>query len=938
MPRKKPQSGENLDYSRIGNVEVRALEDEVQKSYLDYAMSVIVSRALPDVRDGLKPSQRRILVAMNDLNLTHRAKHRKCAKITGDTSGNYHPHGEQVIYPTLVHMAQEFALRYPLVDGQGNFGSIDGDMPAAQRYTEARMSAIAEEMLLDIDKDTVDFVPNYDNTRDEPKVLPAKVPQLLLNGSVGIAVGMATNIPPHNLGELSDGLIFLIDNKEAEVPELLKFVKGPDFPTRGIIYNPKDIEEAYTTGRGKIVLRGRAEIEEGRRGNQIVITEIPFAVNKAQMVQKVAELVKDKKIDGIVDLRDESDRRGIRVVVELKSSAYPNKVLNALYEHTQLQTVFHVNMLALTKELEPKVMNLKEMMQHYLDHRFEVVTRRTEFLLQKAKDRAHILEGLKIALDHIDEVIKTIRASANRDVAKNNLISKFKLSNKQAEAILEMRLSALAALERQRVEEELKEKIALIAELEGILADPVKVWEIIKSELKEVKERYADPRRTEIKLESLGKFSAEDLIPDEEMIISLTQSNYIKRTPLSAFRTQARGGKGVVGMNTKEEDIVQDLLSASTHDDILFFTNRGRLFQAKVYELPAASRQAKGQALVNIISIGQDEKVTTVITLKKNALNGLKYFVMGTKLGVVKKTEIEAYKSVRRSGIVALRIKSNDELKWVKTSTGSDCVFEASARGQAILYNEKDLRPLGRSASGVRGMKLRAGDEVMAMDVVKNEDVERTDALIVLENGFGKRTKLSHFSVQGRGGIGIKVANVTPKTGQLIGMHLTRGEKDDVLLVSKVGQMIRMPLKNIKRLGRDTQGVTLMKMRAGDKVASVALISKGNEEEADAVLSQSTPTLPSPPGQSFSKSPIKPRAKRPAVGKSVTRKSAPGSRNRQQPKTKPNIEAKKLNQDSKKLVTDKAKLPTKNRTGLKSAAKPLLKVKVNRYRGDVKYE
>ncbi len=825
MP-KKPSRHETDPGLDIGQVEVMSVTEELSRSYLDYAMSVIVARALPDLRDGLKPSQRRILVAMRDLNLSHRSKHRKCAKIAGDTSGNYHPHGEQVIYPTLVHMAQPFAMRYPLVDGQGNFGSIDGDEAAAMRYTEARLTAIAEEMLEDLEKETVDWIPNYDSTRQEPRVLPSKVPQLLMNGSVGIAVGMATNIPPHNLTELCDGLNHLVDNPEADVDELLQFVKGPDFPTAGLIYNTEDIRTAYATGRGKIVVRGRAIIEEGKRGSHIIISEIPFAVNKATLVEKIADLVKEKRIEGIADLRDESDRKGIRVVVELKATAYPTKILNQLYELTQLQSAFYVNMLALTKDLEPRILNLKELMRLFLEFRFEVVRRRTEYLLKKAEERAHVLQGLKIALDHIDAVISTIRASANREVARTNLITQFKLSEIQASAILEMRLAALAALERQRIEDELAEMLVSIAEYKAILADPGRIHAIMKEEFLAIKAKFGDARRTEIHQEGLGKFSAEDLIPDEETLITLTKSNYIKRLPVDTFRAQGRGGKGIVGMQTKEEDMVSELLTARTHDDVLFFTNRGRLFQTKVYELPMASRQAKGQALVNIVQIAPDEKVTAMITLKKGSRDKLKYFIMATEQGVIKKTEIEAYKNVRKSGIIAIRLQTGDELKWVKTSHGKDQVFMVSARGQAILFNEQDARPLGRSAAGVRGMKLRPTDRVMSMDVVGTEEKAQTDALIVLENGFGKRTKLDHFSEQGRGGIGIKVANVTAKTGQIIGMELVHNETSDLLLISDGGQMLRIPLKSIKRLGRDTQGVTIMRLKSGDKVASVALIEE----------------------------------------------------------------------------------------------------------------
>ena len=824
-------SGSELIATEIGLIKSRPLNLEMQTSYLDYAMSVIVSRALPDVRDGMKPVHRRVLYAMHSTGLTHSAKYRKSAKVVGEVLGNYHPHGDVAAYDTLVRMAQDFSMRYPLVDGQGNFGSMDGDSAAAMRYTECRMSAIAEEMMADIDKDTVDWQDNYDGTTKEPTVLPARVPQLLLNGTMGIAVGMATNIPPHNLGELCDGVTHLINNPEATVEDLMQFIKGPDFPTGGIIYCTEDIKAAYATGKGKIVMRAKADIEEAKRGFRIVITEIPYQVNKSSLIEKIAELVKDKKIDGVSDIRDESDRRGVRVVIELRSNAYPKKVLNRLFELTQMQTAFHVNMLALTPELEPVVMNLKDMLRYYILHRHEVITRRTQYELNKAKDRAHILEGLKIALDHIDEVIETIKKSANRDEAKKNLIEKFKLSERQADAILDMRLSQLAALERQKIEDEYKAIMERIAYLEDLLAHPEKIYGLVKDDLAEVKKKYGDARRTEIVANAVGEFKAEDLIPNQQVIVTITRGNYIKRQEVDAYRKQVRGGVGVVGMTTKEEDIVDYLVCANTHDDIYFFTNKGRVFKSKVYELPATSRQAKGTPVVNIIQIGQEEKVTSLLTVPKGN-NGAKFFVMGTKLGGIKRTEIAKYDNIRKTGIVAIGLKPGDELKWVNITSGQDVIVEVTKLGLCICYKEEEARPMGRSASGVMGMRLRSSDAVIAMDTVTQEQAKfdtpasqrGADLLIVLENGFGKRTMLKNFNLQHRGGMGIKAANCTPKTGGVVGMHITHSDDGDVVLATKKGQFIRMGLRTIKRLGRDTQGVTLIKLKDADKVASSAII------------------------------------------------------------------------------------------------------------------
>ncbi len=851
----------------VGNLKIRDLTLEMETSYLDYAMSVIVSRALPDVRDGLKPVHRRVLYAMHATGLHHSSKYRKSAKVVGEVIGNYHPHGDVAAYDTLVRLAQDFSMRYPLVDGQGNFGSMDGDSAAAMRYTECRMSSIAEEMVADIDKDTVDWQDNYDGSTQEPIVMPARVPQLLLNGTMGIAVGMATNIPPHNLVELCNGITALIDNPEATLEDLMEHIKGPDFPTGANIYNNEDIKMAYATGKGRIMMRAKAEIEEGKRGFKIIITEIPYQVNKASMIEKMADLVKDKKIDGISDLRDESDRHGVRVVIELKANSYPKKVLNRLFELTQMQTAFHVNMLALTPDLEPRVMTLKDVLSYYIEHRKNVIERRSRFELKKAKDRAHILEGLRIALDNIDEIIHTIRASANREEAKKNLITKFKLSTLQADAILEMRLSALAALERKRIEDEYEEIIKRIAFLEDLLAHPEKILSLIKTDLKEVTEKYGDDRRTTIFPGELGTFQAEDLIPDQQVIVAFSRGNYIKRQEIETYRKQTRGGFGVVGMTTKEEDIVDYLVCASTHDDIYFFSNKGRVFKSKVYELPASSRQSKGTPIVNIVQISQEEKVTSILTIPKN--NGSKYFIMGSKKGLIKKTEIAKYENIRKTGIIAVGLKGNDELKWVKTSGGSDIIVEVTTKGQAICYPETDVRPMGRSASGVAGVRLRKDDEVMAMDVVSGENISFNekdnsrgpDMLIVLENGFGKRTMLKNFHLQKRGGMGIRAANCTPKTGNVIGMHITYSDAGDVILASRKGQFIRMELTKIKRLGRDTQGVTLMKLRAGDKVSTVALILPEDNEPSPV---ESNPQAPK------TKEPV--RAKKVEPAKAVSKK------------------------------------------------------------------
>ena len=825
-----PDDKEYNPGEEIGYIKPRHIEREMQDSYLDYAMSVIVARALPDVRDGLKPVHRRILYAMGEMGLQHNHRHTKSAKIVGEVLGKYHPHGDLAVYDTLVRMAQNFAMRYPLVDGQGNFGSMDGDSAAAMRYTEARMGAISEELLADIDKNTIDFVENYDGTLHEPPVLPTKVPQLLLNGSVGIAVGMATNIPTHNLSEVADAVIYRIDHPETDPEGLMEFVKGPDFPTGGSIHGLEGIKAAYSTGRGKIVIRGIADIEETKKGGwRILISELPYQVNKAELISRMAELVKSKKIEGISDLRDESDRtQGVRIIVELKSSAHPKKILNQLFEMTALQTAFHVNFLALVNGIEPRILTLVQVIDEFIKHRQIVIKRRTEYLLARAEERAHILEGLKIALDSIDAVIATIKKSATKEAAQKSLMESFQLSQPQATAILDMRLSALAALERQKIEDELTEKKKLIAELKAILADEARVMAIIKDETQDIKERFGDKRRTKIIRQELGSFSAEDLIPNETVLVMLTKSNYIKRVPVDTYKKQGRGGKGIVGMTTKDEDVVEHLSLANTHDDIMFFTDRGRVFTTKVYNLPSVSRQSKGQAIVNVLQISPEEKVTAIITLGKLGVADNKYLFMATEKGIVKKTALDAYRNIRKTGIIAMGLKGDDKLRWVKMTSGTDRIILVSRRGQGILFEESQARPMGRSASGVRGIKLREGDALVALDVVKND---ASSLLTVLQNGFGKRTRIkNHFKPQNRGGMGIRASKTSQKTGNVVEAMIIEGDDGELVLVSREGQTIRIKLKSAKPLGRDTQGVTLMRLKKDDKVASVTLVRESEDE------------------------------------------------------------------------------------------------------------
>ncbi|MFH1610717.1 MAG: DNA gyrase subunit A [Patescibacteria group bacterium] len=814
-----------------GVVKDRLISEEMRESYLDYAMSVIVSRALPDVRDGLKPVHRRILYAMWDIGLKSSAKFRKSATVVGEVLGKYHPHGDTAVYDSMVRMAQDFSMRYQLVWGQGNFGSTDGDQQAAMRYTESKLRKISDELLLDLEKDTVDFAPNYDGSQQEPRVLPAKLPNLLLNGTMGIAVGMSTNIPPHNLTELIDGIICLIENSDASVDDLMEHIKGPDFPTGGTIYNKEDIKQAYATGKGGVVLRGKTDIEENKKGFQIVVSEIPYQMNKASFLEKIAGLVKDKKIESIRDLRDESNKDGVRVVVELKKDSYPKKVLNQLFSQTGLQTTFHFNVLALVDGgLQPRVLTLKMVLEEYIKHRQEVVTRRTQFELNRAKDRAHILEGLMLALNKIDAVIKTIKASKDRSEAKTKLIKKFKLSEKQADAILEMKLSQLANLERLKIETELKDKQKLIKQLTELLKSPKKILGVVKDELVEIKEKFGDERRTKIVPHAVGSFNQEDLIPDESAIVVVTRDGYIKRLPPETFKTQSRGGKGVIGLTTKEEDVVEHLLTITTHQDLLFFTTKGRVFQLKAYEVPVASRTAKGQSIVNFLQLAPQEKVSAVLHLSKK--NEYKYLTMVTKEGTIKKCKLEDFKNIRRSGLIAIKLKGDDLLEWVKTSSEKDEVVIISADGKSIRFKEKDIRCMGRSAAGVRGIRLKVNDTVVGMSVI-TEDKKKggTKVLIVTANGFGKMTDIKQYRLQSRGGSGIKTAKVTSKNGKLVWAYISNPDKledvlsGDLLIISDKGQVIRMPLKSVPNTGRDTQGVRLMRFKEkDDHVASVTLV------------------------------------------------------------------------------------------------------------------
>lgn len=818
---------EVIENDSAKSVVVRTIETEMEESYLQYSMSVIVARALPDVRDGLKPVQRRILYVMGENGLRPTAKYRKSATVVGDVMGSYHPHGDTAIYETMVRMAQSWSLRYMLVDGQGNFGSMDGDPAAAYRYTEARMARPAEEMLADIEKETVDFRPNFDDSKQEPSVLPAKLPNLLLNGQVGIAVGMATSIPPHNLSEIVDATVELIDNPEATLDDLLQYVKGPDFPTGAVAYGGEPLRQAYATGKGSVMIRAVAEIKERSKKNsfQIVITEIPYAQNKAALVEKIADLVRDKKITGISDLRDESARGDVKIVIDLKKDAYPKKILNQLYKMTPLQSSFHFNMLALIDGIQPRVLGLQEILQEYLKHRQGVVRRRTEYELKKAKARAHILEGLVTALDHIDEVIDTIRKSQTTDEAQTNLMKKFKLSELQAKAILAMQLRTLAGLERKKIEDELAELMKLIAKLEAILSDEKEVLKIIKTELLEMREKYGDERRTKMINKELGKMSDEDLVPDEQVVVTLTSANYVKRSPIAEYKRQGRGGKGRRGMATREEDVIEHVVNASTHDYLLFFTNKGRVFRLKTYEVPQASLSAKGVAIVNLLQLQPEETVSAVINISKQNKNG--FLFMCTRKGVVKKTSFEQYQNVRSNGLITINLDNDDELRWIRMTDGDNEVLISTAQGQAIRFHERDVRPMGRTARGVRGIRLRKDDQVVGMDVIE----EGANIFVISEFGYGKRTKVDQFTAHARGGVGIRSAVVNKKTGNLIGVKALGDPGLEVIIISAHGQTIRLGLKDIPALGRATQGVRIMRLNDGDRVVSLALVEEKNDDE-----------------------------------------------------------------------------------------------------------
>lgn len=815
------QKSLELSIDSSQHVNPRNISDEMENSYLEYAMSVIVSRALPDVRDGLKPVHRRILHAMNEIGLKSSGSFRKSAAVVGEVLAKYHPHGDAAVYDSMVRMAQDFAMRYRLVRGQGNFGSIDGDGAAAMRYTEAKLEKITDEMLTDIDKETIDWRDNYDGRFKEPSVLPTKLPQLLLNGSTGIAVGMATSIPPHNLGELIDGIIHLSNNPKTTVDELMQFIKGPDFPTGGLLYNIADIRTAYATGRGGMVMRAKTEIVEKKGGKfDILVTEIPYQVNKANLITRIADLVRDKKIVGITDIRDESNRDGIRVVIELKKDGYPKKILNQLFKYTDLQTSFNMNMIALVDEIQPHLLDLKQVLEHFISHRKKVITRRTEYDLKIAKARAHILEGLKIALDNIDAVISTIRKSSTKEDALVALMKNFKLTDLQGKAILEMKLQALAGLERKKVEDELKEKITLIAELEGILMDSKKVLKIMQKELAEVKEKYADERKTEIIPQAINNISQKDTIPNEPMIVVMSRENYIKRVPPSTFRTQNRGGKGIIGGTTKEEDEIKLICYAFNHDEVLFFTNKGRVFRLPVYELPQGTRISKGQAMVNFLQLQKDEWVSSILNTRETFTG--QFLLMATRHGTVKKTPVEDFKNVRKSGLIAMKLRQGDSLEWVReTSKGNEVVL-ITHDGKCIRFNEENARPMGRPSIGVRGIKLKSGDKVVEMAIVPNPE---TQLLVVMENGLGKMTKIGNYRLQARGGSGVKTANVTTKTGKIIGAKtLDNTTNADLVMISKLGQVIRIYSKNIPSQGRATQGVYLMRLGKNDKVASISLI------------------------------------------------------------------------------------------------------------------
>lgn len=816
-------------YDRVIGIDIR---DEMKKSYLDYAMSVIVSRALPDVRDGLKPVHRRILYAMNELGFTSDKQHRKSARIVGEVLGKYHPHGDSSVYNAMVRMAQDFSIRYRLVDGHGNFGSIDGDSAAAMRYTEARMTRLASELMKDIDKKTVDFQTNFDETEKEPLVLPSRFPNLLVNGSNGIAVGLATSIPPHNLGEVIDGVITMIDNPETDVEDLIEIIKGPDFPTGAEIMGMEAIKTAYRTGRGRVRVRSKAEIEEIRKGKMaIVVTEIPYQVNKAKMIEGIADLVRNKKIDGITDLRDESNRNGIRVVIELRRDVNPNVVLNKLYKHSQLQGTYSMIMIALVDN-QPKVLNLHEILSHYINHQKEVETRRVKYDLEKAENRAHILEGLRIAIDNIDEVIRTIRASKNTSEAKVALMEKFDLSDVQAQAILDMRLQKLTGLEREKVENEYKQVMETIKELRAILADEGLLMDIIKEDLIRIKERYSDDRRTEISFD-INEINIEDMIEQEEVVVTLTHAGYIKRVSASEYQSQKRGGRGKQGMATKEEDFVEQIYTMSTHDTLLVFTSFGKVYRLKTYEIPDGSRTSKGSNIVNLIQLEPDEIVTTMMPVQGFESG---YLMFATKMGTVKKTALSKLDSNRKSGLIAINLNVGDELINVMETSGDDEMIIVSRKGKSIRFHETDVREMGRTATGVRGIQLDSDDAVVVMERIEPD----SNLLVVSENGYGKQTSIDEYRVQTRGGKGIKTYNITEKTGALIGARIVL-PGDEIMIINNIGVLIRLSVDDISTMGRSTSGVTLMRTKDETTLVSLAKIQETDEEEASEEISEETP-------------------------------------------------------------------------------------------------
>ena len=808
------------------NILKREIVAEMKGSYIDYAMSVIVSRALPDVRDGLKPVHRRILYAMLEEGLRHNTKFRKSAAVVGSVLGRYHPHGDSSVYDALVRMAQDFSLRYTLVQGQGNFGSIDGDPPAAQRYTECKMSKTGEEMLQDIQKDTVNFTDNYDGTRKEPVVLPSPFPQLLLNGSLGIAVGMATNIPPHNLSEVCEASIYLADNPSATTEDLFKFVKGPDFPTGGMIFGRKDIISAYSQGKGPIVIKGNADVIEDKSGkSQIIITEIPFQVQKSSLVEQFAKLVKDKKVDGIKDIRDESDKDGMRVVFDLQRDAYPQRILNKLYKFTDLQKTFHLNLLALVDGIQPRVLSLVDVLSYFIANRKEVIKRRAQYELNKAKERAHILEGLHKCLSKIDAVIKTIKMSKNREDALKNLMKSFKLSEIQANAILETKLSALAKLERKRIEDELNEIMKRIKELIAILSSSKRIKDIFKKETTDLIEKFGDKRKTKVFTQQVGEIAEEDLIPQEETIITITKGGYIKRINPNTYKIQKRGGKGILGMKTLQDDIVEHFLLAQTHDSLLFFTDSGKVFRTMVYDIPEGTRVARGRGLLNFIDISSTDKILSIMALsKEEAKLGIKNMVMVTENGVIKKTEIEEFKNVRKSGLIAINLKKGDSLKRAAKTTGNDEIILVTKKGQSVKFKETEIREMGRSAAGVRGITLKKEDKVVGVGIISPESEKKEYLLVLSENGFGKKTDVKEYRLQKRGGSGIKTANVTPKTGTLIAAEILEGTEEDLIVISRKGHIIRTEISSIPKLSRTTQGVRIMRLEPGNGVASIICV------------------------------------------------------------------------------------------------------------------